>query len=86
VRQGALDHALGCVRERRQFGKRIADFQGIQFMLADMVMPPEAARQLAYVAAAMSNRNDPHITFFAPPRNATSPMSPCRSPPMPCSC
>lgn len=36
---GALDHALGYVRERWQFGKRIADFQGIQFMLADMVMP-----------------------------------------------
>ena len=33
-------------------------------MLADMVMPLEAGRQLVYVAAAMSNRNDPHITFF----------------------
>jgi alkylation response protein AidB-like acyl-CoA dehydrogenase len=51
-------------QERQQFGKRIADFQGIQFMLADMVMPLEAARQLVYVAAAISNCNDPHITFF----------------------
>ena len=42
----ALDHALGYVRERWQFGKRIADFQGIQFMLADMVM-------LVYAAAAI---------------------------------
>ena len=50
---GALDHALGYVRERWQFGKRIADFQGIQFMLADMVMPLEAARQLVYAAAAI---------------------------------
>lgn len=44
IAQGALDHAVGYVKERRQFGQRIADFQGVQFMLADMAMAVEAAR------------------------------------------
>ncbi len=54
--QGALDYALGYVKERRQFGKAVAEFQGVQFMLADMAMQLEAARQLVYVAAAASER------------------------------
>ena len=64
IAQGALDFALGYVKERKQFGKRIADFQGIQFMLADMAMQLEAARQLVYVAAAKSERDDADLTFF----------------------
>src|SRR5579862_1045677 len=56
IAQGALDYALGYVRERRQFGKAIAEFQGIQFMIADMAMKLEAARQLTYAAAARSDR------------------------------
>src|SRR5690349_24274786 len=56
VAQGALDFAVGYVQERRQFGRPIADFQGIQFMLADMGMKLEAARQLTYAAAARSER------------------------------
>jgi butyryl-CoA dehydrogenase/acyl-CoA dehydrogenase len=64
IAQGALDFALGYVQERRQFGKRISDFQGIQFMLADMAMNLEAARQLVYVAASKSERNDPDLAFF----------------------
>ena len=64
VAQGALDFSLGYVKERQQFGKRIADFQGIQFMLADMAMELEAARQLMYVAAAKSERNDADLAFF----------------------
>jgi len=56
VAQGALDHASAYVKERKQFGKAIADFQGIQFMLADMAMKLEAARQLTYAAAARSER------------------------------
>ena len=64
IAQGALDFALGYVKERQQFGKRIADFQGIQFMLADMAMKLEAARQMVYVAAAKSERNDPDLPFF----------------------
>jgi alkylation response protein AidB-like acyl-CoA dehydrogenase len=56
IAQGALDYALGYVKERKQFGKAIADFQGVQFMLADMAMKIEAARQLTYAAAARSER------------------------------
>ncbi|GEP39624.1 acyl-CoA dehydrogenase [Nocardioides psychrotolerans] len=64
IAQGALDFALGYVKERQQFGKRIADFQGIQFMLADMAMTLEAARQMVYVAAAKSERGDADLPFF----------------------
>ncbi|MFD5784845.1 acyl-CoA dehydrogenase family protein [Streptomyces sp. NPDC126933] len=56
IAQGALDYAKGYVQERKQFGKPIADFQGVQFMLADMAMKLEAARQLTYAAAARSER------------------------------
>ena len=42
----------------------MADFQGIQFMLADMAMTLEAARQLVYVAARKSERNDADLSFF----------------------
>ena len=56
--------ALGYVKERKQFGKPIADFQGLQFMIADMGMKLEGARQLTYVAAAKSERADPDLTFF----------------------
>ena len=64
IAQGALDHALAYVKERSQFGKAVADFQGIQFMLADMAMELEAARQMVYVAAAKSERDDADLTFF----------------------
>ncbi|MER6972208.1 acyl-CoA dehydrogenase family protein [Nocardioides sp. NPDC057767] len=64
IAQGALDHALDYVRERKQFGKRIGDFQGLQFMLADMGMKLEAARIMVYVAAAKSERSDPDLSFF----------------------
>ncbi|MGY1784015.1 acyl-CoA dehydrogenase family protein [Geodermatophilus sp. SYSU D00698] len=52
VAQGALDAAVEYTRERKQFGKAVSDFQGVQFMLADMAMQIEAARHLVYVAAA----------------------------------
>ena len=64
IAQGALDYAIGYVKERKQFGKAIADFQAIQFMLADMAMELEAARQLVYVAAAKSERSDEDLSFF----------------------
>jgi len=68
IAQGALDYATGYVRERRQFGQAIADFQGVQFMLADMAMKLEGARQLTYHAAglserAMSGEKVPGLTF-----------------------
>jgi butyryl-CoA dehydrogenase/acyl-CoA dehydrogenase len=64
IAQGALDGAIAYVKERKQFGKHIADFQGIQFMLADMAMELEAARQMVYVAASKSERDDPDLPFF----------------------
>jgi alkylation response protein AidB-like acyl-CoA dehydrogenase len=63
IAQGAFDYACGYIKERHQFGKRIADFQGIQFMVADMGMRIEAARQLVYAAAARAERNEPNLTF-----------------------
>jgi alkylation response protein AidB-like acyl-CoA dehydrogenase len=64
VAQGALDYALEYAKERQQFGKPIADFQGLQFLLADMGMKVEAARQLTYAAAGRSERGDKDLTFF----------------------
>jgi alkylation response protein AidB-like acyl-CoA dehydrogenase len=64
IAQGALDYAVGYVKERKQFGKAIAEFQGLQFMLADMGMKLEAARQLTYAAAAKSERGDADLTYF----------------------
>jgi len=64
IAQGALDFALGYVQERRQFGKEIAQFQGLQFLLADMGMRIEAARQLTYAAAGRSERDDADLAFF----------------------
>lgn len=64
VAQGALDYALDYAKERQQFGKSIADFQGLQFMLADMGMKIEAARQMTYAAAGRSERGDDDLTFF----------------------
>ena len=64
IAQGALDFAKGYVKERKQFGKPVADFQGVQFMLADMGMKLEAARQLTYVAAGKSERGDADLTYF----------------------
>ncbi len=56
--QGAIDQAMGYARERIQFGRPIADFQAIQFMLADMQMQTEAARCLLYDCARMADRED----------------------------
>ena len=64
VAQGALDYAIGYAQQRKQFGKPISDFQGMQFMIADMGMKVEAARQLTYAAAGRSERGDKDLTFF----------------------
>ena len=65
VAQGAVDYCLRYVQERKQFGKPIAEFQGVSFMLADMAMKTEAARSLIYRAAAMSERMEPDLTFMS---------------------
>ncbi len=64
VAQGALDYALDYAKERQQFGTSIAEFQGLQFLLADMGIKVEAARQLTYAAAGRSERGDKDLTFF----------------------
>jgi alkylation response protein AidB-like acyl-CoA dehydrogenase len=53
IAQGAVDYAAGYMKERKQFGRPIAEFQGLQFMLADMAMKTEAARQLVYRACTL---------------------------------
>jgi alkylation response protein AidB-like acyl-CoA dehydrogenase len=70
IAQGALDYATGYVKERHQFGVPLAEFQGVQFMLADAAMRVTAARQLTYAAAArsqraMSGEQVSDLTFFS---------------------
>ncbi|WP_205328033.1 acyl-CoA dehydrogenase family protein [Glycomyces sp. YM15] len=64
IAQGALDAATAYAAEREQFGKPIAAFQGVQFLLADAAMKISAARELTYAAAARSERADADLTYF----------------------
>ncbi|MCC6390970.1 MAG: acyl-CoA dehydrogenase [Bryobacterales bacterium] len=63
--QGALNHALGYAKERKQFGKAIADFQGVQFELAEMATQVEASRLLVYNAARLRQSGLPFLTEAA---------------------
>lgn len=63
--QGAFDVANKYSHERKQFGKEIFDFQAIQFILADMAMKIEAARQLTYAAAVKSENESSDLTFYS---------------------
>jgi short-chain 2-methylacyl-CoA dehydrogenase len=63
--EGALDHALNYARERKQFGKRIGDFQGVQFQLAEMATRIEAARLMVYNAARLRDAGMPFVTQAA---------------------
>ena len=65
IAQGAFEVAEKYAHERKQFGKEIFDFQGVQFMLADMAMNIAAARQLTYAAAVKSERGEGDLTFFS---------------------
>ncbi len=60
IAQGALDYATGYMKRRQQFGHPIAEFQGLQFMVADMAMRIEAARGLVYRACAAAEAGDPN--------------------------
>ncbi|MEW6364781.1 MAG: acyl-CoA dehydrogenase family protein [Acidobacteriota bacterium] len=62
IAQGALDEAVAYARVRHQFGKPIAAFQGIQFMLADMAMKIEAARAMVYATARMIDAGEADIS------------------------
>lgn len=57
VAQGALDEAIRYAKDRKQFGRRIADFQAISFMIADMATKLEAAKLLTYQAAYLKDTN-----------------------------
>jgi alkylation response protein AidB-like acyl-CoA dehydrogenase len=61
--QAALDKALAYMRERRAFGKRLTEFQALQFRLADMATELEAARLFLYAAAAAYDRDEPDSTM-----------------------
>ena len=63
--QGALDHALGYVQERKQFGTPIAEFQGVQFQLAQAATELEAARLAVYNAARLRDAGYPFVTEAA---------------------
>jgi short/branched chain acyl-CoA dehydrogenase len=63
--QGALDHAIAYAKQRQQFGKAIADFQGVQFELAQMATDVEAARLLVYNGARMRDAGLPFVTEAA---------------------
>jgi alkylation response protein AidB-like acyl-CoA dehydrogenase len=64
IAQGALDASVAYASERRQFGERVVDFQGIQWMLADMASQIEAARQLTYAAAARVDARSADLPYW----------------------
>jgi short/branched chain acyl-CoA dehydrogenase len=63
--QGALRHAIAYARQRKQFGKPISDYQGIQFEIAEMAVQVEAARLLVYNAARLRDAGQPFVTQAA---------------------
>jgi alkylation response protein AidB-like acyl-CoA dehydrogenase len=63
--EGAYEYALAYAKQRHAFGRPIADFQGIQFMLADMATQIAAARLLVYQAAGMYDEGRPDLTYHA---------------------
>ncbi|QGK70045.1 acyl-CoA dehydrogenase [Allosaccharopolyspora coralli] len=65
IAQGALDASVEYVKDRKQFGQAVADFQGVQFMLADMAMKIEAARHMVYVSAARAERGEGNLGFIS---------------------
>ncbi len=71
----AFDHALAYSQERKQFGKRISDFQGVQFQLAEMATEIEAARLLVYNAARLKDAGLPFLTAAAMAKYYASTMA-----------
>lgn len=65
IAQGALDAAIAYVKERKQFGKSISSFQGVEFMIADMAMNLEAARLMVYTSAARAERGEKNLGFIS---------------------
>ncbi len=73
--EGALEHSLKHARERKQFGKRIGDFQGVQFELAEMATQVEAARLMVYNAARLRDAGLPFVTQAAMAKYFASTMA-----------
>jgi short-chain 2-methylacyl-CoA dehydrogenase len=65
IAQGALDHALAYAKQRKQFGKAIAEFQGVQFDLAEMAVDVEAARLMVYNAARLRDGGEAFVAEAA---------------------
>jgi acyl-CoA dehydrogenase len=65
IAQGATDYAVAYARERKQFGRPIGDFQGIEFKLADMEIKTAAARELLYKACAMADQGHPRRAKYS---------------------
>jgi len=61
VARGALEHAIAYVKERRQFGQRISEFQGVQFQIAQAATDLEAARLMVYNAARLKDAGKPFL-------------------------
>ena len=61
VARGALEHAIAYTKERKQFGTRIADFQGVQFQIAEAATELEAARLMVYNAARLKDAGQPFV-------------------------
>jgi butyryl-CoA dehydrogenase/short/branched chain acyl-CoA dehydrogenase len=73
--QGAFDHAVAYAKQRKQFGKAIAEFQGIQFQVAEMAVEIEAARLLVYNAARLRDAGQPFVTEAAMAKYMASEMA-----------
>lgn len=75
VAEGALGHALGYVQERRQFGKRLAEFQGIQFQIAELVTQLEAARLMVWNSARLKDSGKDFVASGAMAKYYASEMA-----------
>lgn len=73
--QGALDHTVAYIKERKQFGKTIAEFQGVQFQVARAATELEAARLMVYNAARLRDAGQPFLTAAAMCKLASSDMA-----------
>jgi alkylation response protein AidB-like acyl-CoA dehydrogenase len=65
IAQGALDQAIAYTKDRKQFGKAISSFQGVEFMIADMAMKIEAARLMVYTSAGRAERGEKNLGFIS---------------------
>jgi len=61
VARGALEHAIAYTKERKQFGKTVSEFQGVQFQIADAATQLEAARLMVYNAARLKDARKPFV-------------------------